>query len=250
MNAIRFECVTKTFAHHAGQMLLRDRLRDLFRSSPRTRFTALSEVSFTVEPGESLALIGPNGSGKSTILNLATGVAQPDGGSVEVRGVVSPLLELGAGFHPDLTGAENVRVNAALLGLTRRQTEERYASIVEFSGIGDFINEPLRTYSSGMMMRLAFSIAVSIDPDILVIDEIIGVGDQAFFAQSFEKLRTFQRAGKTILLATHSTELVKKFCQRAIWLDHGHVVLEGDATEVLDAYHSTLGDAKELSRRA
>jgi len=240
MIAIRFDHVTKSFSHHAGQMLLRDRLRDLVRRTHRTRFEALKNVSFEVETGESVAIIGPNGSGKSTILNLATGLARPDVGSVRVDGKVSALLELGAGFHPDLTGAENVRVNAALMGLSRAQTRQRFEGIVDFSGIGDFIDEPMRTYSSGMTMRLAFSVAVSVDPDVLVVDEVIGVGDQAFYAQCVEKMRSFQRAGKTILLATHSVELVTKFCQRALWLDHGNVVAQGLAREVIAAYKGSV----------
>lgn len=238
--AIRFHEVSKTFPHHAGQMLLRDRLRDLVRPGERPRFHALQDVSFTVAPGESVALIGPNGSGKSTVLNLATGVSRPDSGTVEVKGKVAPLLELGAGFHPDLTGEENLRINAALLGLTRRQAAARYGEIVEFSGIGEFMKEPLRTYSSGMTMRLAFSIAVSVDPDILIVDEVIGVGDEAFSAQCVEKMRGFQRAGKTILLATHSADLVTKFCQRALWLDHGNVVAQGESAEVLAAYQGRV----------
>lgn len=242
--AIRFAHVTKTFSHHAGQMLLRDRLRDVVHRQHRTRFQALKGVSFSVDAGESVALVGPNGSGKSTILNLASGLSCPDSGTVEVHGKVSPLLELGAGFHPDLTGAENLRINAALMGLTRRQTAGRYGEIVEFSGLGEFIEEPLRTYSSGMVVRLAFSIAVSVDPDILIVDEVIGVGDHAFYTQCLEKMRSFQRARKTILLATHSAELVTKFCQRALWLDHGNIVGQGESSEVVAAYQGSVAAAQ------
>ncbi len=241
--ALRFEHVTKTFPHRAGQMLLRDRLRQLLRPAPRTRAEALKDVSFELATGESLGLIGPNGSGKSTLLNLATGLAQPDRGSIQVNGKVSALLELGAGFHPDLTGAENIRVNAALMGLTRRQVNQRFEEIVEFSGIREFVDQPLRTYSSGMGLRLAFSVAVSVDPDLLLIDEVFGVGDEAFYAQCVEKMHSFQQAGKTFVLASHNTALITQFCQRALWLDHGRVMASGAAQEVIDAYHGALAEA-------
>ena len=239
-SAIRFEHVVKSFAHHAGQMLLRDRVLQLFRRSEQPRFLALKDISFELGTGESMALIGSNGAGKSTVLNLTTGLARPDSGVVEVNGAVAAVLELGAGFHPDLTGAENVRINAALMGLTRRETAQRFGEIVEFSGVQDFIDEPLRTYSSGMMVRLAFSVAVSMDPDILLVDEVLGVGDQDFYARCLEKIRAFQHAGKTLLLASHSTELITMFCQRALWLDHGQVVAAGEAREVVEAYRGSV----------
>jgi len=246
MPALIFDRVTKAFPHHAGQMLLRDRLREMIRPTPRTRFEALKEVSFEVASGESLGLIGPNGAGKSTLLNLATGCARPDSGRVEMHGRVSALLELAAGFHPDLTGAENLRINAALNGLSRRQTAERFEEIVEFSGVRDFIDEPLRTYSSGMAMRLAFSVAVHTDPDILLIDEVIGVGDQQFFAKCLDKIQQFQCEGKTIILASHSNELLTMLCQRALWLDHGRIVKIGSAAAVTAAYQETLASAPVL----
>jgi ABC-type polysaccharide/polyol phosphate transport system ATPase subunit len=239
-SAVRFEHVTKSFAHHAGQMLLRDRLVQLVRRSQQPRFVALKDISFELATGESMALIGSNGAGKSTLLNLTTGLAKPDSGIVEVQGAVAAVLELGAGFHPDLTGAENVRINAALMGLTRRETEQRFGEIVEFSGQQDFINEPLRTYSSGMMMRLAFSVAVSMDPDVLLVDEVLGVGDQDFYARCLDKIRNFQRAGKTMLLASHSTHLINTFCQQALWLDHGQIVAAGEAREVVEAYQGSV----------
>ena len=241
--AIRFEHVIKRFPLHAGQILLRDRIKNWLKHSriknPRP-FVALNNVSFEVAPGESLALIGSNGAGKSTILNLATGLAQPESGRVEVNGDVAALLELGAGFHPDLTGEENVRINAALMGLSRGETARKFEEIIEFSGIREFIHEPLRTYSSGMGMRLAFSVAIASDPDILVVDEVLGVGDQEFYSRTQEKMRQFQREGKTILLASHSVELIRKFCHRALWLEHGHVVTVGEASDVIDAYRGSL----------
>ena len=233
---LRFDRVTKTFAHHSGQMLLRHRIADLISPSRRGRLEALKEVSFELEPGESLGLVGPNGAGKSTLLNLATGLLEPDSGHVEVEGRVAALLELGAGFHYALTGAENLRINAALMGLSRRQTAERFDEIVEFSGVQEFIHEPLRTYSSGMVLRLAFAVAVSADPDILLIDELIAVGDQAFQDKALEKIRSFQHAGKTMLLASHASELMTTLCERALWLDHGRIMMSGATREVVAAY--------------
>jgi ABC-type polysaccharide/polyol phosphate transport system ATPase subunit len=238
--ALRFDHVTKTFPHHAGQVLLRDRLLELVRPSSRPRFEALKDVSFELASGESLGLVGPNGAGKSTLLNLATGLAMPDSGSIEVNGQVASLLELGAGFHIDLTGAENVRINAALLGLSRREVEAKFEEIVEFSGVREFIHEPLRTFSSGMIMRLAFSIAINTDPDILLVDEVIGVGDEAFYARCLEKIHEFQRVGKTIVLASHAAGLITTLCQRALWLNHGAVVATGAAGEVIAAYQDSV----------
>jgi ABC-type polysaccharide/polyol phosphate transport system ATPase subunit len=236
---LRFDRVTKTFAHHAGKMLLRDRIADLIFPSGRERLEALKDVSFELRPGESLGLIGSNGAGKSTLLNLATGLLEPDSGRVEVEGRVAALLELSAGFHGDLTGAENLRINAALMGLSRRQTAERFDDILEFSGAREFIHEPLRTYSSGMVLRLAFAVAVSADPDVLLIDELIGVGDQAFQDKALAKIRGFQHAGKTILLASHASELMTTLCERALWLDHGRIMMSGSAREVLAAYQGS-----------
>jgi ABC-2 type transport system ATP-binding protein len=235
-SALRFDHVTKTFVHHAGQMLLRERLVEMIRPSRRPRFEALKDVSFELAPGESLGLVGANGAGKSTLLNLATGLALPDRGTISVTGRVTALLELGAGFHPDLTGAENVRVNAAMMGMTRRQLTQRFDEIVDFSGVREFINEPLRVYSAGMSMRLAFSVAIAADPDVLLIDEVLGVGDQAFYARCLEKIRTFQASGKTIVLASHSAELIAMLCQTALWLERGQIVKLGPAAEVIAAY--------------
>jgi ABC-type polysaccharide/polyol phosphate transport system ATPase subunit len=234
--ALRFDGVSKSFAHHAGRRLLRDRLLEFARGS-RPRFQALKNVSFELAPGECMGLVGSNGAGKSTTLNMATGLLLPDSGRIDVHGRVTAMLELGAGFHPDLTGAENVRVNAALLGLTRKQLHERFDEIVEFSGLADFVNEPLRTYSGGMIMRLAFSVAVASEPDILLIDEVIGTGDSAFAEKCLEKIRSFQRAGKTMLLASHSDALITMLCQRALWLHRGEVMACGAPRQILESYH-------------
>jgi len=169
------------------------------------------------------------------LLGLVAGVSQPDEGTVTVNGQVTALLELGSGFHLDLTGRENVRLNAALLGLSRRQTAEAFERIVDFSGIREFIDEPLRTYSTGMVMRLAFSVAIHKDPDILLIDEILAVGDAAFQAKCIEKVHEFRNAGKTLLCVSHSN-MIRQLCDRAIWLDHGELVLSGAIGDVLEAY--------------
>lgn len=244
--ALRFDGVSKSFARHGGRMLLRDRLLDFARHS-RPKFQALRNVSFELARGESLGLIGSNGAGKSTTLNMATGLLLPDSGRIEVNGRVTPMLELGAGFHPDLTGAENVRVNAALLGLSRRQLNARFDDIVEFSGIRDFINEPLRTYSSGMTMRLAFSVATASEPDILLIDEVIGTGDKAFARKCVERIRGFQRAGKAILMASHSTDLITKLCQRVLWLHHGEVMACGPPRQILEIYLEATRDSTRVT---
>jgi len=236
MAVLEFEGVSKYFSRHAGQMLLRDRLRNLLTQTPRERFCALRNVSFTVEHGESLAIVGHNGAGKSTLLNIATSLCLPSEGRVAVNGRVAALLELGSGFHLDLTGKENVRINSAMLGLSRKQADERFEEIVDFSGLGDVIAEPLRTYSTGMMMRLAFSVAVNVDPDILIIDEVIGVGDQDFFLKCFQKIVDFRRAGKTLICVSHALGILETLCDRGLWLDHGTVQAAGTAQQVLDAY--------------
>jgi ABC-type polysaccharide/polyol phosphate transport system ATPase subunit len=235
MSVIEFHNVSKTFTRHAGQMLLRNHLTRFFTRQKDDPFFALKRVSFSVEPGESLAVIGSNGAGKSTLLGLVAGISSPDEGTVVVNGPVTALLELGSGFHPDLTGRENVRLNAALLGLSRKQTAKAFESIVEFSGIREFIDEPLRTYSTGMVMRLAFSVAVNRDPEILLVDEILAVGDAAFQAKCIERIHAFRNAGKTLLFVSHSN-MVRQLCDRAIWLDHGELILSGTVGEVVEAY--------------
>ena len=236
MKAIQFHSVSKAFRRHTGRMLLRHRLVNLLRGQHGERFCALKNISFEVEEGDGLAVIGSNGAGKSTLLGLVAGLATPDGGSVTVNGRIAALLELGAGFHPDLTGAENVRVNASLIGLSRRRTAELFDQIVDFAGIEDFIGEPLRTYSTGMIMRLAFSVAINMDPEILLIDEVLAVGDQAFQAKCFERIYRFRQAGKTLLCVSHATAMVQELCDRAIWLDHGELVMSGRIRDVIEAY--------------
>lgn len=228
--------ISKSFSHHTGRTLLRNHVAGWFGRAGKQRFYALRNVSFRIERGESVAVVGGNGAGKSTLLSVVAGLARPDSGEVAVNGRIVPLLELGSGFHYDLTGAENVRMNASLLGLTRQRTAELFDSIVEFGGISDFIDEPLRTYSSGMILRLAFSVAVNMDPDILIVDEVLAVGDQAFQAKCFDKIFEFKRSGKTLLCVSHAAGMIKQLCDRALWLDHGELVMDGSITEVMDAY--------------
>ena len=243
MAVIEFQRVSKSFAPGGAQML-RGHIEDRLRGTKREVFRALKQVSFRLERGESMAVIGSNGAGKSTLLSLVVGLAEPSAGRVMVNGRVAALLELGSGFHPDLTGAENLRLNASLLGLSRKRTAEVEDRIVEFSGIEEFIDQPLRTYSSGMVMRLAFSVAIQIDPDILIIDEVLAVGDQNFQAKCFDKIAELKGAGKTLLFVSHSSVLVQQLCERALWLQHGEVMMDGAAAEVIQAYARGTPPAK------
>lgn len=236
MPAIEFIDVSKSFSRTSRQMLFRSHLARWLAGGRRERFYALKNVSFRLSRGESLAVVGHNGAGKSTLLGLVAGLARPDAGTVTVNGSIAALLELGSGFHPDLTGTENVRLNAALLGLTRKRAAQAFNAIVDFAGIGDFIDQPLRTYSSGMIMRLAFSVAVHTGPDILLIDEVLAVGDQAFQAKCFDKIRELRASGKSLLCVSHATAIIQQLCDRAIWLDHGELVTAGPAREVIEAY--------------
>jgi ABC-type polysaccharide/polyol phosphate transport system ATPase subunit len=236
MAFIEFTNVSKSFPRHAGRMLLRSHFRRILGGPPGNRFFALKNVSFTIRQGENVALVGVNGAGKSTLLSLAVGLAAPDRGTVQVDGRIVGLLELGSGFHADLTGRENVFLNASLLGLTKRKTLQIFDSIVEFSEIGDFIDEPLRTYSSGMMLRLAFSVAVNVDPDFIIVDEVLAVGDQSFQTKCFDKIAEFKRKGKALLCVSHSAAVVQQLCERALWLDHGELIVDGKTEDVLKMY--------------
>jgi ABC-type polysaccharide/polyol phosphate transport system ATPase subunit len=241
MSVVRLEGVSKTYSRRVARQFLRSVLLDRLRPAQHQVFHALKRVSLDLEQGDSLAVIGPNGAGKSTLLSVIAGLSWPDEGKVQVSGQVAALLELGSGFHPDLTGAENVRLNAALLGLSRRMAREKADEIVEFSGIGDFISEPLRTYSAGMVMRLAFSVAMTVDPSILLIDEVLAVGDQAFQIKCIAKILELKRQGRVLICTSHVPNTLRQLCARAIWLDHGQVVREGAAPELLDAYEAAVG---------
>ena len=236
MTAIEFEGVSKSFGRHGGRLLLRQRLLHWIQASARDRFYALKNVSFRLESGQGLAVVGSNGAGKSTLLSLVAGLAKPDTGRIRIHGRMATLLELGSGFHPDLTGAENIRMNASLIGMTRKRTTELFDEIVDFADIGDFIDEPVRTYSTGMAMRLAFSVANSMDPDIMLVDEILTVGDQAFQKKCLERIQAGRRQGRTFLCVSHSATMAQELCDNAIWLDHGELMMSGPIVEVMDAY--------------
>ena len=203
-------------------------------------FWALKDVDFAIAPGEVVGIVGRNGAGKSTLLQMVCGTLQPSTGALQVQGRVAALLELGAGFNPDFTGIENIYMNAAILGLSRAQVDERLASILAFADIGDFIRQPVKTYSSGMYVRLAFAVATSVEPDILVIDEALSVGDGAFARKSFDRIMGMKDAGKTILFCSHSMYQVEALCSRAIWIEGGKVRMIGSAADVTSAYQSSL----------
>lgn len=210
-------------------------------------FMALQDVSFGVRPGEAVALIGVNGSGKSTMLKLIAGVMEPTGGSVAVHGSIAPLIELSAGFDPDLTGRENIFLNGALLGHRRSYMTEHYDEIVEFAELEPFIDIPVRSYSSGMVARLGFSIATTVNADILVVDEVLAVGDHNFQQKCHRRMEQMLKNGTTLLFVSHDAKQVKKLCTRAIWLDHGRMMADGPAVEVCDRYLDWLegkGEAK------
>lgn len=233
---VELKGVSKTFPHHRGHRLLRDHVKAAMGRVPRERFYALRNISLQVDIGESLAIVGANGAGKSTLLGIIAGLARPDSGSVVVRGRIAALLQLGLGFQPDLTGRENLRVNASLLGLSRKELMTLTEKIIDFSGIRDFIDEPLRTYSAGMVVRLGFSVAMHVEPDVILIDEVMSVGDAAFSSRCLERLRKFQNQGAALVCVSHSLATVREFCQQAILLDHGKLLMTGTVDKVADAY--------------
>ncbi len=203
-------------------------------------FQALDGIDLTVKPGEVVALLGPNGSGKSTFLKLAGGILRPTSGRVATEGRITALIELGAGFHPEITGWENVIINGMLLGLSRREVEQRMDEILEFAGIGDFIDQPVKTYSSGMYVRLGFAVAVAVDPDILLIDEVLAVGDEAFVARCLDRLARMRRRGVTMILVTHDLDMAGAFADRGIYLDHGRMVADGPTDQVVARYRGDV----------
>lgn len=223
-----------------------DSLREAFtkifrRRSQIMQLEATSHVSLDVSDGETLGIIGRNGCGKSTLLKIIAGVLSPTSGVVEVTGSVAPLIELGAGFHPDLTGRENIVLNGLLLGLTRKQIRAYEQSIVDYSELGDFINSPVKQYSSGMYMRLAFSIAIQVDPDILLVDEILSVGDAEFRAKCDESIASFQRRNKTIVLVSHELESVARICSRVVLMEKGRIIADGPVEKIIREYEAHTG---------
>jgi ABC-type polysaccharide/polyol phosphate transport system ATPase subunit len=218
-----------------------DRVLELFTRAPRHQtFQALDRVSFDVQKGETVGVIGQNGAGKSTLLKLLCGVTRPASGTFETRGTIASILELGTGFHPEFTGRDNAALNAAILGLSPAEIRARLPAILEFSELGTFLDRPVKTYSSGMYMRLAFSVAVNVDPDILVIDEALAVGDGHFQKKCIDKIREFQEAGKTILFCSHALYYISSICNRVLWLDQGRAMAFGPALDVVHAYETFL----------
>lgn len=200
-------------------------------------FFALNDVSFSVNRGEIIGIIGTNGSGKSTLLKVISGIYKPTSGRVITAGRVAPMLELGSGFDYELSGSENIFLNGAIMGYSEEFLKSKYDEIVEFAEIGDFIYQPLKTYSSGMMMRLAFSIATLVDPEILIVDEILAVGDERFQKKSYDRMMCLMSEGTTVLMVSHSLDQIREMCSRVIWLSHGQVQMNGETNKVCDAYH-------------
>jgi ABC-type polysaccharide/polyol phosphate transport system ATPase subunit len=239
--AIELTHVSKIYRRYGGRqfatlksaLLQRSILKDLKASET---FPALTDVSFTVPKGSTYGVIGRNGSGKSTALKLVAGITKPSEGTVRVDGRISALIELGAGFHPEISGRENVFINGIMLGLTKREVEQRFDEIVDFAELREFIDAPVKTYSSGMYMRLGFAVAIHVDPDVLLVDEVLAVGDEGFTHKCLDKFAEFRRRGRTILLVTHSLGLVERFCDEALWLEDGRAQGHGDPKRVIDAY--------------
>lgn len=211
-------------------------LKQDVKLAPEKQVEAIRNLSFEVHRGEAFGIIGRNGSGKSTLLKLVSGILKPTSGKVTVTGRVAALIELGAGFHPEITGRENIYINGIMLGLNRREIDQRFDKIVEFSGIRDFLDQPVKTYSSGMYVRLGFAVAVHVDPDVLLIDEVLSVGDEEFSARCIAKIQEMKFRGVTLLFVTHQLDQVRNLCDRALWLDHGQLEAIGDPMRVVDAY--------------
>ena len=250
MTAIELSHVSKIYRRYGGKqfatlksaLLQRSILRDL---QPSETFPALTDVSFTVSKGSTYGVIGRNGSGKSTALKLVAGITKPTSGAVRVQGRISALIELGAGFHPEISGRENVFINGIMLGLSKREIQNRFDDIVDFAELREFIEAPVKTYSSGMYMRLGFAVAIHVDPDVLLVDEVLAVGDEAFTHKCLDKFAEFRRRNKTILLVTHSLNLVERFCDEALWLDAGRAMDHGDPKHVVGAYLTKVEEGEE-----
>jgi ABC-type polysaccharide/polyol phosphate transport system ATPase subunit len=254
-SAIELAHVSKVYRRFSGRqfatlksaLLKRSLLRDL---QPNEAFLALNDVSFTVARGSTVGLIGRNGSGKSTALKLVAGITKPTSGTVSVAGRISALIELGAGFHPEISGRENVFINGIMLGLSKRDVEERFDDIVDFAELRDFIEAPVKTYSSGMYMRLGFAVAIHVDPDVLLVDEVLAVGDESFTHKCLDKFGEFRRRGKTVLIVTHSLGLVERLCDEAVWIDGGEKQSEGDPKRVVGAYLTAVEHSDEQQMAA
>lgn len=250
MAAIVFDHISKRFKmHHERHVGFGQRIAGLLRRRPSLdddTFWALRDVSFTMQPGETIGLIGHNGSGKSTTMKLITRILEPTSGTVAVNGRISALLELGSGFHPDLSGRENIYLNGSLLGQSHADMRRKMDEIIDFSEIEPFIDTPVKHYSSGMYMRLAFAIAISVDPDILLTDEVLAVGDDAFQRKCIDRIYQFKQDGRTILFVSHALGVVQNLCNRVLWFDHGILKEDGDPLAVIDCY---LKASNELNRK-
>jgi ABC-type polysaccharide/polyol phosphate transport system ATPase subunit len=248
--AIELEHVSKIYRRYGGRrfstlksaLLQRSIVRDL---QPSETFPALTDVSFSVTKGSTYGVMGRNGSGKSTALKLVAGITKPTSGSVRVEGRISALIELGAGFHPEISGRENVFINGIMLGLSKREIQERFDEIVDFAELREFIDAPVKTYSSGMYMRLGFAVAINVNPDVLLVDEVLAVGDEGFTHKCLDKFAEFKRSNKTILLVTHSLNLIERFCDDALWLDEGRAMSHGDPKRVVGAYLTKVEEGEE-----
>jgi ABC-type polysaccharide/polyol phosphate transport system ATPase subunit len=253
--AIELVNVSKVYRRYGGRqfstlksaLLQRSILRDL---RPSETFPALTDVTFSVPKGSTYGVIGKNGSGKSTALKLVAGITKPTSGTVRVVGRISALIELGAGFHPEISGRENVFINGIMLGLSKREIQERFDEIVDFAELREFIDAPVKTYSSGMYMRLGFAVAIHVNPDVLLVDEVLAVGDEGFTHKCLDKFAEFRRRGKTILLVTHSLGLVERFCDEALWIDHGTARASGDPRRVVGAYITDIDKSAEIALAA
>ncbi len=250
--AIELQGISKRFRSLGGRppTTVKSAVLDLVRRGSargKERFTALRDIDLTVEAGRTLGIVGANGSGKSTLLKLVAGIYRPDSGTLVVRGRVAPLIELGAGFHPELTGRENVVINGIILGLSQRELRRRLDAIVEFAGMREFIDAPARTYSSGMYMRLGFAVAVHLDPDVLLMDEVLAIGDEAFARKCADRFAEFRRLGKTMLLVGHEAAAVERWCDEAVWLDHGVIRAVGTPHKVIDLYRQAMSEQESVA---
>lgn len=234
--SIIVEHVYKTFEIYMDKAnSLKEKLL-FWKRNKKEKREVLKDINLSIKEGEAVALIGVNGSGKSTLLKLMTKIIYPNKGKITVNGKLTSLLELGAGFHPDFSGRENIYFNASIFGLTRKQIDARLNDIIEFSELGSYIDNPVRTYSSGMYMRLAFSVAINVDADILLVDEILSVGDQHFQEKCINKMKELKKQGKTMVFVTHSLGSARELCDRAVWLNKGTLQMDGDVNEVIDKY--------------
>jgi ABC-type polysaccharide/polyol phosphate transport system ATPase subunit len=242
MNAVTLQGVSKCYSIYERPI---DRLKEILvqnRKSFHREYWALKDINLTFEKGTTTALLGPNGSGKSTMLQIVANVLQPSTGTVHIDGRLTAILELGAGFQPEYTGRENIILNGMILGIPQEEMLERLDEIAEFAEIGDFFDQPIKTYSSGMIVRLAFGCAISVDPEILLVDEALAVGDQAFQKKCVTKIQALQAAGKTILFVSHDVKAVRKFCDRGVVLNGGQIIADGPTSEVMEVYEELMAN--------